>query len=167
MIASKGYAVALAVAMLAAGWQAYLHLDEERDHAQTKAQYENQIAVLEAAARMAEEQYRAEEQRRRAALEGVVNDLEERLVESSNAAAAAVGDSRRLRNRVAQLAATCGQASGDTGTPGQGQATRSSGDLLADVFERGDEALREIAQYADRARIAGLACQESYDALKD
>lgn len=167
MIASKGYAVALAIALLAAGWQTYLHLDEERDHAQTKEQYANQIADLEAAARTAEEQYRAEERRRRAALEGVVNDLEERLVESSNAAAAAVGDSRRLRNRVAQLAATCSQATGNTSTSGQGQAARSSGDLLADVFERGDEALREIAQYADRARIAGLACQESYDALKD
>lgn len=38
-------------------------------------------------------------------------------------------------------------------------------DLLVDVLGRADARAGELAEYADRARIAGSACERAYDAL--
>jgi len=37
--------------------------------------------------------------------------------------------------------------------------------VLADVLDRADARAGELADFADRSRIAGLACERAYDAL--
>jgi hypothetical protein len=37
--------------------------------------------------------------------------------------------------------------------------------VLADVLSRIDAAAGELAAYADRSRVAGMACEAAYDSL--
>lgn len=39
-------------------------------------------------------------------------------------------------------------------------------DLLVDVLTRHDRAAGELAEFADRLRVAGLACERSFDAIR-
>ncbi|WP_407935329.1 DUF2514 family protein [Cupriavidus alkaliphilus] len=45
------------------------------------------------------------------------------------------------------------------------RGTRKSLDVLADVLSRAHQRVGELAEYADRARIAGLARERAYEAL--
>ncbi len=100
-----------------------------------------------------------------------------RLTETLNAAhaqlLAAVDDARlarsasdRLRERVAALtAARCPRTADDPEPALAGPPAEAAGYLLADLFSRLDAAAGELGEYADRARIAGAACERAYDAL--
>lgn len=48
----------------------------------------------------------------------------------------------------------------DRAKPREGRAL-----LIADVLGRADQRAGELAEYADRARIAGQQCERDYDAL--
>ncbi|HDR9100669.1 DUF2514 domain-containing protein (plasmid) [Burkholderia vietnamiensis] len=66
-----------------------------------------------------------------------------------------------LQQRVDQLVAAARHPAATTGSPTAGDAL----DLLADVLGRADQRSGELAEYADRARIAGQQCERDYDAL--
>ncbi|HDR9034379.1 TPA: DUF2514 family protein [Burkholderia vietnamiensis] len=74
------------------------------------------------------------------------------------AARAAAGS---LQQRVDQLVAAARHPAAAAGSPAAGDAL----DLLADVLGRAGERAGELAEYADRARIAGQQCERDYDAL--
>jgi len=108
---------------------------------------------------------RNEEQRRTAAVENE-RDIAIEQVEALGAdvvAGRTVSD--RLRTELNALRAR--HASRDTaaadGSPGQ-QSVDPIG-LLIGVLEGMDAAGREVAEYADRLRIAGFACEAAYDSL--
>jgi len=129
--------------------------------------YERQIADIRAdyaeAARKAEAQARSEEQRRQTAIEGIRRDAQTQIAAVAADAAAADAAASRLRNRVAELSrrpARCpGAAAG-------GETTDPARDLLAVMLSRIDDAAGGIAEYADRARVAGAACEGAYDAVR-
>jgi hypothetical protein len=79
----------------------------------------------------------------------------EHLVADADAARSAAD---RLRLRVRALAARCSAAAADPGAPAS-----APGDLLADVQRRIDAAAGVLAEHADRSRLAGLACERSYE----
>jgi len=129
--------------------------------------YQARISKLEAgyaeSARQAEARARSEEQRRQTAIEGIRRDAQEQIAAVAADAAAADDAASRLRARVAQLSrrpASCPGAAdgGDTADPAR--------DLLAVMLARIDEAAGGVAEYADRARVAGLACEGAYDAVR-
>jgi hypothetical protein len=107
---------------------------------------------------------RAGEQRRTAA-QTEIADAARKEAESARADArdadAAAG---RLRVRVAQLIAAA-RAAGNTSAASTGAAAGDPLDVLANMFSRLDRRAGELAEYADSARIAGHACEQSYDAL--
>ncbi|MCA8240568.1 DUF2514 family protein [Burkholderia sp. AU32262] len=74
------------------------------------------------------------------------------------AARAAAGS---LQQRVDQLVAAARHPAAAAGSPAAGDAL----DLLADVLGRAGERAGDLAEYADRARIAGQQCERDYDAL--
>jgi hypothetical protein len=51
------------------------------------------------------------------------------------------------------------------GRPGTRRIEETKRDRVADVLGRADERAGELAEYADRARIAGQQCERDYDAL--
>lgn len=122
----------------------------ERDQAQ-------QIADAQALAR-------ATEQRRWAAREGVINDAKEQAAAAAADADRARAASERLRQQVARLRA----GSGDSAAAGrgQGQSGADTLDLLIRLLSGLDDAGRDVSRYADRLRIAGLACERAYESLR-
>ncbi|RYY84579.1 MAG: DUF2514 family protein [Chitinophagaceae bacterium] len=82
--------------------------------------------------------------------------------EYQDAEAGAAG--QRLRNEAAKLAATVSCPATDNTTIARGQAaTRAM--VFSDLLARADARAGELAQAYDRAKIAGLQCEQEYGAL--
>ncbi|WP_260163883.1 DUF2514 domain-containing protein [Cupriavidus alkaliphilus] len=77
-------------------------------------------------------------------------------------AAGAVAE--QLRGRAAQLAAAARAAGNSAAATGSATAGDPL-DVLTDVLGRADARAGELAKYADAARVAGQACERSYDSL--
>ncbi|AOK00204.1 DUF2514 family protein [Burkholderia vietnamiensis] len=104
---------------------------------------------------------RAEEQRRTAAQSEIAKDANQQRTAALADAFAARAAAGSLQQRVDQLVAAARHPTAAAGGPAAGDAL----DLLADVLGRADERAGELAEYADRARIAGQQCERDYDAL--
>ena len=104
---------------------------------------------------------REETERRLIAQEKIANDAkaERELAQSDARAANAVSD--RLRERINSITRNADYAT----TVNRGTPADSTGILLAELFSRADKRAGELAEYADRARIAGQACERQYDSL--
>lgn len=130
------------------------HLISAREIADMKADAAKaQAKAVEAA--------RAEEQRRTAAQSEIAKDANQQRTAALADAFAARAAAGSLQQRVDQLVAAARHPATSAGSPATGDAL----DLLADVLGRADEAAGELAEYADRARIAGQQCARDYDSL--
>lgn len=75
---------------------------------------------------------------------------------------------RGLRQRVADLEhLAAGVACRDPAPESQRETAAAAAGMLAQLQRRADERAGILADYADRARIAGLQCQADYDALNE
>ncbi|ARL48226.1 hypothetical protein BOC50_36555 [Burkholderia pseudomallei] len=119
----------------------------------TAAAQKAQLAAVDAA--------RAEEQRRTAAQSEIANDANQQRTAALADAFAARAAAGSLQQRVDQLVAAGHHPAAAAGSPATGDAL----DLLADVLGRADQRAGDLAEYADRAHIAGQQCERDYDAL--
>lgn len=121
------------------------------------------------AAYQASENYRLAEQAWAQKLNEVTADAEtQRQAAALAAARAAAADATagRLRGQLDTfIAAVRRRAAEDPAIAGVGTTTGTALDMLAELFRRADARAGELARYADDARIAGAACERSYDAL--
>ncbi|WP_081636260.1 DUF2514 family protein [Pandoraea sp. SD6-2] len=92
---------------------------------------------------------------------GITNDAKQSADKARDDARAATAASDQLRRRVAELVTV---ARHSTAADGSAPAADPIG-VLADVLGRADERAGKLAEFADAAHIAGLACERSYDAL--
>jgi hypothetical protein len=106
---------------------------------------------------------REEEQRRQAAVNKEASDAREqnRAAAVDASAADAAGD--RMHADANKLAAT---ACGDTGATQRGASATRAAMVLSDLLQRADKRAGELAAAYDRAKIAGLACERSYQSLR-
>lgn len=156
-------ALALGACLFAAGWTANgwrLGGQIQQLRAAQAEQREGQATALAAASEAA----RAEEQRRTAEQRGIANAAAKERDRALADARAAGAVAEQLRVRSLQLAAAA-RAAGDSSAAGGSAAAGDPLDVLTDVLGRADARAGDLAEYADRARIAGLACERSYDAL--
>lgn len=121
--------------------------------------------LLELAGR--QEQERNEEQRRQNAINQVTADAQTQLdkarLDAANAQSAADKLQLTIANIRRQLAAS---ETSKLSAIANASATRAStGLLLADVLSKSVERNQQLAATADEWRIAGLACERSYDAI--
>lgn len=156
--------VAAVLVILALAGGAVLTYRHERDTARAQISQERlneayaQVKAVDAA--------RLEEQRRTAAQTEIAN-VAKQDADTARADARAAGDAAdRLRQRVDQLLAAARTAK-DPGpvVSGQGKPSADPLDVLVDVLNRSDRATGILADYADQLKVAGLACERSYDAL--
>lgn len=113
---------------------------------------------------LADRAQRTEEQRRAAALAQEASNAQARIAsleDDIRRARAASGGVRDAATGAAirARAQSCAPSS---------SSSKSGADpvgLLVDVLGRADQRAGEMAEYADRLRIAGIACERSYDAL--
>lgn len=123
--------------------------------------------LLELAGR--QEQERTEEQRRQNEINQVTADAQTQLdkarLDAANAQSAADKLQLTIANIRRQLAAS---ETSKLSAIANASATRAnSGVLLADVLSKSVERNQQLAATADEWRIAGLACERSYDAITE
>jgi hypothetical protein len=160
------FAAGLVATVIMLGLQSWRLNSERLAHAETRQEHAVMVAASEAASRQAEAAARIEEQRRIAALQEVVNETESKLARARADADAARSAGDRLRQRLAELRGTCSRSAGDTAVATVGGSADATGDLLADVQRRLDDAADELARFADAAHAAGLACEQGWGALR-
>lgn len=142
------------------GWRLDARLARaEGQHAQVLEQLaQGAVASAQAA--------RAEEARRTAAVEeqrDIAQQQAQALAVDVSAAADTAGRLRSELDALRRRGPACGAAVADRG-PGQ-PGTDPIG-LLIDVLTGMESAGREVAEYADRLKIAGAACEAVYDSMR-
>ncbi|MGS1010140.1 DUF2514 family protein [Achromobacter anxifer] len=149
--------VAGAAAWTVQGWRGNAKLAEvEAAHASDRER-------LALATLVAVEDAREEERRRTVAVEKARDDAQKQAAVAAADAVGARTQLDRLRARadaLARAAATRDPAAADGSPTGAGAI-----DLLVYMLGRAGERAEELARIADRARIAGLTCERSYDVL--
>lgn len=158
-------AMLVLVLSIAAAMQTVRLANEKRAHAETKEGHAKAMQSMADLSALAERQAREEERRRYDQLRRIADDAKKSLLNARADASAAADAGQRLRDRIAALTANCRFAAGDSAAGATGKATEPTDRVLADVQRRLGEAAERIAAHADAARVAGLACQQSYDAI--
>ena len=108
-------------------------------------------------------QARSEEQRRINTLEVIANDTRNKLDAAQADAATARTTAASLRQQLAdyrQRARSNPTATGGS-TPAEDPLF-----LLSDLLSRADDRAGALAEFADRAHLAGRACEAAYDSLR-
>lgn len=103
-----------------------------------------------------------EEQRRNAELQKIQADAQQRIDAARNDAVNAAAKSGRLQQQLANIRK---QLVGYSTAESIGNPAAETGVLLADVLSKSLERNRQLAEYADKAREAGLTCQKQYESL--
>ncbi|MND23338.1 hypothetical protein D3C76_541940 [compost metagenome] len=160
----KAWAIAAVVVLLGSHWAAYQHgLSVERANAgQASAQRDSGDRLAEV---IGERDARQEEQRRATAQEEARAHAQDDRTIADAGAADADAAGQRLRSDAAQFAATVSCPGTDTAAIARGQAATRAAMVLSDLLTRADERAGELAKAYDNARIAGRACEASYNAL--
>ena len=106
---------------------------------------------------------REEEQRRINTLEVIADDTRNKLDAAQADVATARTAAAGLRQQLADYRqrARCNPTPARGGTPAEDPLF-----LLSDLLSRADERAGELAEFADRAHIAGRACEAAYDSLR-
>ncbi|CAB4158487.1 Protein of unknown function DUF2514 [uncultured Caudovirales phage] len=160
--------VGLLLLCLGCSWVGYEWRDRaaEAEIAQLHAQHAYAQTEQSKLLAAAERDYREREKRAIESLLETLNVTHARLLQARSDAAAARGSSDRLQKRVADLlAARAAEAAKSCPAARASPPADATGDLLADLFGRLDAAAGELGEYADRARIAGQACERAYGAI--
>jgi hypothetical protein len=105
-----------------------------------------------------------EEQRRNAELQKIQADAQQRIDAARNDAVNAAAKSGRLQQQLANIRK---QLVGYSTAESIGNPAADTGVLLGDVLSKSVERNRQLADYADKAREAGLACEAQYNSLRN
>lgn len=159
LIGWKGHAVVAIGSALFAGWAAW----------QWQANvYSTQIATMKAkhaeAVAKAEQDARAEGERRVAKQTEITNEAIQQAESARADARASDAAGRELRARVTALV-NANRRPDDSATVSGGSAADNLTRVLAELLGEVDQHAGKLAEQADAARIAGQACERSYDAL--
>lgn len=156
---------ALVGALALAGWQ-YLRAERaEKATADVRAEFASYRADAMAAAARAADDNARETARRLHVQSEVIHAEVQRFQQIQAGAARAAAAHDGLRGELARIAARGRAAAADPQAGPESQAAGSASAMLADLLDRCSARRRELAEFADRAHSAGLACQQSYDAL--
>ena len=161
------WALITAGALAAAGVSQTRFSHERANHAETRAQYAEQVAQAEAATRIESEKNRATELELRNAQDQNASQAEALLVAVDSARAIAAVANQRLLDAAQDLAAVARSRCAASTTPGSGPAGGDPIGVLADVLGRADQRAGELAAIADSARIRGLTCEAEYDRARE
>ena len=105
-----------------------------------------------------------EEQRRNAELQKIQADAQQRIDAARNDAINAAAKSGRLQQQLANIRK---QLVGYSTAESIGNPAAETGVLLSQLLSESVERNRQLADYADKAREAGLTCEVQYNSLRN
>lgn len=151
------------VATLAAGVQTVRLAHEQSKTAQVEAQMAKQRADATKAALVETQRLRAIAATQAREQTEALNDAQKSIDIAKSDARTASRTADKLLIYASELAGRCA-AKSSAAPSGASPAASAPGDLLAELLGRVNAAAGEIAEHADRARIAGLACERIHGA---
>lgn len=159
-----GERVIALLAVVGSYWLVYEHgrSVERAEAAALSAQRDSGDRLAEV---LGERGARAEEQRRAVAQEEARVHAQEQRTTADADAAGADASGQRLRHEARKLAAAVSCSPTDTAAVERGKAATRAAMVLSDLLARADARAGELAAAYDQARIAGLACEASYNGL--
>lgn len=109
---------------------------------------------------------RTEEQRRADWAAGVQRDATQEIERARLDADGASADARRLRDQLGKLQSRLSGSGKSPGAAISSASTTRAALVLSQLLDRCVGQRQELASAFDRSRIAGLACERSYDGLQ-
>lgn len=153
------------VLLTAVGVQTMRLSDERADHQTDVARYQGERVEAIKMTAKAETEQREEFERRIKEKDYVIEEARAKQAKADAAARTADGARQRMLTERDQLVARAREACRGANTGSGSEATDDPIGMLADMLGRIDERAGILAKYADKARIAGEACQRQYDSL--
>ena len=157
-------AVAVVVVLALSHWFTYQHAVTV-----TNAPWETRSAQRDAddatAQAVAESAARAKEQALQQHAEKVQRDATQALENARTDAAGSAADADRLRGELAKLQARLSGTGASAAAPVSSTSTTRAAMVLSELLDSCVGQRQELASAFDRSRIAGLACERSYDGL--
>lgn len=126
------------------------------------AEYQREVARATATAQ--QQQRQIEAQRDRDIME-IATNAQTQINALAAERDAAVSAADGLRS-AATSAASAARKNTCPASAGPGQSGPDALDLFAELLHRHGSELAEVSGYADRLRVAGLACERAYDSLQ-
>jgi hypothetical protein len=99
-------------------------------------------------------------------LEKVNNDLKKQFAELEVSRRTAELASSSLSESISNSVRRSSACNNPAATTGERAAAATNITVLADVLRRADRRAGDLAEIADRSRIAGLGCQAAYEKLR-
>jgi hypothetical protein len=157
-----------AAILAAAAWGLHVYGSERYAAGQIEVQTRWTAAELvrSQAAVKAEQEAREEEQRRITAQKEIADESQRLMARNRSDAAAADAAAAGLRGAVTAALAGGGIRPSHSSTALGSPTAASAGVVLPLVLKQAEQRLRDLAETADASRAAGLACVNSYEALK-
>lgn len=109
--------------------------------------------------------YRARERELEKESARAAQEAQAKIDAAQRAAADARNAADRLRQRAQALASAASCTAQGPDAPASSASAPAPGFVLADMLRWIDAAAGELAEYADRSRIAGAACERAYDSV--
>jgi hypothetical protein len=160
-----GGVLAILMAVAAVLYGTYHHGEVVSD-ARWEAKWADQQTLQAKGLAAAMTENRTEEQRRQTAVNQVGTDaIQQQAVATADGVSADVAG-ERVREQAAKLAASANCTAGDPGAARRGASATRAAMVLSNMFQGADKRAGELAKAYDAARIAGLACERSYSALR-
>lgn len=157
-------AIAVVLALSASHWFAYSH-GKSTERTTWEAQWAQRDTADASALATAEQAARAKETADQLHAEKVQRDATQALEQERLNAASERAATDRLRGELAKLQARLGRTSTGTTTGASRASATRAAMVLSELYGSCQSRLGELSSSYDRARIAGLACEASYDAL--
>ena len=160
-----GPALVVVAALGASHWFVYDH-GKSVERTAWQAQWAQRDADDNAAQATAEHAARAKETADQLHAEKVQRDATQALEQERLNAAGERAATERVRGELAKLQTRLGAAGKSPAAGTSSTSATRAAMVLSDLYGSCQSRLGEIGAAFDRARIAGLACEASYDALR-
>lgn len=165
-LCAKAAAGVLLIALVLGVLFGVYHRGEALANAQWQAKWDKEVAKQAKAKSQAEEAARAEESRRINSNQQAQAHAIQSTAVAETDAVAATASTGRVQLAAAKLATEPGSCTGHPTVAAGSPPTNHAAMVLSDLLSRANQRAAELAAFADKSRIAGLACEQSYDGIR-